>query len=154
MNIKIRRINGSTFTKEDRLEVLLDTNGKDLHRCDVTVVSVDGVDITHGGGGASGEYLHYKSSDRDANDAGIIDYTNTEISVEQLEKGASVIKVVYLIVTKEDADKNLIPFTEWMERKTLAEESGETFSEEEPMMLEALLESSHLSLAWNDDAFV
>jgi uncharacterized lipoprotein NlpE involved in copper resistance len=154
MNIKIRRINGSTFTKEDRLEVLLDTNGKDLHICEVTVESVDGVDITHGGGGASGEYLHYKSADRDANDAGIIDYTNTEINVEQLEKGSSIIKVVYLIITKEDADANLIAHTAWTARKTVAAESEETFSEEEPRTTETLLSSSPLSLEWNDDAFV
>ena len=104
MELKARRISGSSFSAEDKLEVTFNSDSQDISVMTHTIELVSGVNVTHGGGAPADEYLHYKSIERDANADGIIDYSDIEMSLVQVEKGTSVIKVVCGVITKAEVD--------------------------------------------------
>ena len=104
MELKARRISGSSFSAEDRLEVTFDSDGKDISVMTHTIELISGVAVTHGGGAPADEYLHYKNTVTDANADGIIDYSGVEMPLVQVEKGTSVIKVVCGVITKAEVD--------------------------------------------------
>ena len=104
MELKARRINGSSFSAEDKLEVTFDSDGKDISVMTHTIEQISGVAVTHGGGAPADEYLHYKNSLTDANADGIVDYSAVVMPLVQVEKGTSVIKVVCGVITKAEVD--------------------------------------------------
>jgi hypothetical protein len=168
MNIQARRISGSSFSAEDILEAVLDTEGQDLAYATHTIKMVSGPTVTHGGGAPVGEYLHYKAllrddgtSDADAN--GIINYSQVQMGVTQQEKGLSVIKVVCSLIKKEDVDAFNTVREAFMQRRADAgvdEENvhgiNDDFYEELPEVPYApsILESGEVTLEWSDDNFV
>ena len=94
MELKARRISGSSFSAEDKLEVTFNSDSQDISVMTHTIELISGVAVTHGGGAPADEYLHYKNTVTDANADGIIDYSGVEMPLVQVEKGTSVIKVV------------------------------------------------------------
>jgi len=135
MNLQARRISGSAFSAEDILQITFDSDNKDIAVMLHTIELVSGVNVTHGGGGQPNQYLHYKSVGRDANDDGIVDYSDVEMSVIQVEKGTSVIKVVCSVITKEEVD---------------ALDNGGFESKLEP----TIYKTGEITLQWSDDSFV
>ena len=82
-NLKAKRILGGQFTADDTLEIQL-TTATDLYSCVQHIEVVSGIDVTHGGGAASGTALHYKAEERDADGDGIIDYSSSEMTIVQV----------------------------------------------------------------------
>jgi len=135
MDLKARRISGSSFSAEDTLEVTFNSDSQDIAVMTHTIELISGVNVTHGGGGQPDEHLHYKSTGRDANDDGIIDYSDVEISLVQVEKGTSVIKVVCSVITQAEVD---------------ALDNGGFASTLEP----TIYKTGEITLQWSDDSFV
>ena len=154
MNLQARRISGSSFSAEDKLEVTLNTDNQALSSAVHTIELVSGVNVTHGGGGQPDEYLHYKAVERDADGDGIIDYSDVEMALVQTEQGTSVIKVVCAVITKADADAFNTLFEEWNERKEVAEGLEEEFTEEAPTLEPTILKTGDITLEWTEDTFV
>lgn len=143
MDLQARRIRGDKFTAEDVLEVVLNNENIDLNLCVYSIEKISGVNVTHGGGGEAGVFLHYKNHDVDANSDGIIDYSSSEMKVEQEEKGVSVIKVIAEIITKAEYDR------------VVAE--NEAWEEGDPDVVPAdviELETGEITLEWSDDNLV
>ena len=149
MDIQARRISGSSFSAEDKLEVILNTDNQDLSSAVHTVELVSGVDITHGGGAPSGEYLHYKSVEIDADENGFIDYSNVNIVVEQQEKGTSVIKIKISVVTQQMQDDYAQAYQDWEN-----EPESDDKSEEGPALTPIELSTGEITLEWSEDSFV
>ena len=84
-NLKAKRIQGGRFTADDKIECKFAYTGE-AWTCLHYIEQIAGVDVTHGGGAAAGDKLHYKNQDRDADGDGIIDYSTTEMYVEQVSK--------------------------------------------------------------------
>ena len=135
MELKARRISGNSFSAEDKLEVTFNSDSKDISLMLHTIELVSGVNVTHGGGAPADEYLHYKAVSRDANADGIIDYSNVEMTLKQVEKGTSVIKVVCSVITKAEVD---------------ALNNGGYISTLEP----TIYKTGEITLQWSDDGFV
>ena len=155
MNLQARRISGSSFSAEDKLEVTLNTDNQTRASAVHTIELVSGVNVTHGGGGQPDEYLHYKAIERDADGDGIIDYSDVEMALVQTEQGTSVIKVVCAVITKADADAFNTEVEAWTERKEVAEGLEEEFTEEPPTPIEpTILKTGEITLEWNEDNFV
>jgi hypothetical protein len=154
MNIKARRVNGSEFSSEARLEVVFDSENQQMFEVVHTVELVSGVSITHGGGAPASIYLHYKSPLRDANDAGIIDYSSVEMAVMQDTVGTSVIKVVCNATTQADFDVYSIAYGAWKERQVVAVDAKEEFTEENPILNVTTLKTGVITLTWKEDGFV
>lgn len=149
MNLQARRIGGSTFSAEDVLEVILDTDNQALATAIHTIELVSGVNVTHGGGGQPDEYLHYKAVERDADGDGIIDYSNITMNLIQDEKGTSVIKVKCKTYTQESVDAYNTAFQEWINTP----ESDDKGSEPLPPEF-TVLSTKEITLEWTDDAFM
>jgi hypothetical protein len=165
MNLQARRTSGSSFSAEDKLEVTFNSDNKPINSVIHTIELISGVTVTHGGGAYPDEYLHYKATERDADNDGIIDYSDVEIALVQEEQGTSVIKVVAQVVTQADTDANTIigqSYSDvreaWVERKEIAEGAEGEFNEEEPtmpMFIEpTILKTGELTLEWSEDTFV
>jgi len=155
MNLQARRISGSSFSAEDKLEVTLNTDNQALSSAVHTIELVSGVNVTHGGGGQPDEYLHYKAVERDADGDGIIDYSDVEMALVQTEQGTSVIKVVCAVITKAEADTYNTEAEAWNERREVAEGLEEEFTEEPPASLEpTILKTGDITLEWTEDTFV
>jgi len=154
MNLQARRISGSSFSAEDKLEVTLNTDNQALTSAIHTIELVSGVNVTHGGGAQPDEYLHYKAVERDADDDGIIDYSDVEMALVQAEQGTSVIKVVCAVITKADADAFNTEVEAWAERKEVAEGLEEEFTEEAPTLEPTILKTGEITLEWTEDTFV
>ena len=135
MNLQARRISGSSFSAEDKLEVAFNSDSQDISVMTHTIELVSGVNVTHGGGAQPDDYLHYKSTERDANADGIVDYSDVEMSLVQVEKGTSVIKVVCGVITKAEVD---------------ALDNGGFTSTLEP----TIYKTGEITLQWSDDNFV
>jgi hypothetical protein len=151
MNLQARRKSGNQFTAEDVLEVVFDSNNIPMGLVTHTITVVSGPNVTHGGGGVAEEYLHYKALERDANDSGIIDYSNTVIKVAQEEKGTSVIKVVARTITKEkgeELDAILLAITDSTpnEGEVVEHPNADDYFES--------FESGEITLEWGDDTLV
>lgn len=153
MNITARRISGSTFSAEDKLEVIFNSDNQPMASVIHTIELVSGVNVTHGGGQPD-EYLHYKAVERDSDDYGVIDYSNIEMALVQDTQGTSVIKVKCKVVTKAELDAFNADMEAWLERKEVAEGAEEEFTEESPTLEPTELTTSEITLEWIEDTFV
>lgn len=155
MNLQARRKKGDRFTADDTLEVSFNTDSTDMGMVLHTVEHVSGPTVTHGGGGQSGDYLHYKAIERDADANGVIDYSDVEMIVSQEEKGTSVIKIVAKYVTKADNDADMADMLAWSNAKDAAIANGDSFTEAPPSPAPTTtIKTSDLTLEWTDDTFV
>ncbi len=154
MNITARRISGSTFSAEDKLEVTFNSDNQPMASVVHTLELVSGVNVTHGGGGLVGDYLHYKAVERDADADGIIDYSDIEMALVQESQGTSVIKVVCEAVTKAEADAFKTEYEAWAERKEVALGLEEEFTEVAPTLTPTVLKTGEITLEWTTDTFV
>ena len=154
MNLKARRVSGSTFSAEDKLEVTFTSDNQPMSLLVHTIELVSGINVTHGGGGLAGEYLHYKSNERDADADGIIDYSDIEMALVQESQGTSVIKVVCEAVTKADADAFIVEMEAYLEREQVALGLEEEFTEVAPTVTPTVLKTGEITLEWSDDNFV
>ena len=154
MNLQARRISGSSFSAEDKLEVTFASDNQPMSSVVHTIELVSGVNVTHGGGGQPDEYLHYKAVERDADADGIIDYSDIEMALVQETQGTSVIKVVCQAVTKAEADAFNVEAEAYNERKEVAEGLEEEFTEELPTLTPTILKTGEITLEWSEDAFV
>jgi len=154
MNIQARRISGSSFSAEDKLEVTFSSDNQPMNSVIHTIELVSGVNVTHGGGGQPDEYLHYKAVERDADDDGIIDYSDVEMALVQETQGTSVIKVVCQAVTKAEADAFNTEVEAWNERREVADGLEEEFTEEPPTLEPTTLTTGEITLEWTEDTFV
>ena len=133
MELKARRISGTSFSAEDRLEITFDSDGEDISVMIHTIEQISGVAVTHGGGAPADEYLHYKNTATDANSDGIVDYSTVMMFLVQAEKGTSVIKVVCSTVT--------------VAQVTAYEDNGTTITP-------TIYKTGEITLEWADDSFV
>ena len=165
MNLQARRISGSSFSAEDKLEVTFASDNQVINSVIHTIELISGVNVTHGGGGQPNEYLHYKAVERDADADGIIDYSDIETVLVQGEQGTSVIKVVAQVITQADAEANqatgqayTTEMEAWTERKEVAAGLEEEFTKEAPVAPEfipaTVLKTGEITLEWNEDTFV
>ena len=112
MDLKAKITRGGKFSAEDIIETQLTYTG-DIKTCIQKLELISGVDVLHGGGATATTPLHYKSTERDADDDGIIDYTTTEMQIVQVEKGVSVIKIVADVLLKADYDTHAAALRVW-----------------------------------------
>jgi len=155
MTLQARRISGSAFSAEDKLEVTFNSDNQPMASVVHTIELVSGINVTHGGGGLAGDYLHYKAAERDADGDGIIDYSDIEMSLVQETQGTSVVKVVCQVITKADADAFTVEYEAYIERKEVAAGFEEEFTEEPPTPLEpTVLKTGEITLEWSTDTFV
>lgn len=150
MNLQARRKTGGKYSAEDVLEVVFNNDNVAMYNVVHTVNVVSGVEVTHGGGAPSGEHLHYKSHQTDANADGIIDYSSVDMRLEQVEKGVSTITVSILYTEKAPVD-------EWEAQmaEIKAREEAEGVSIETPPFPEPKsLTTGEITLEWTDDTFV
>ncbi len=165
MNLQARRISGSSFSAEDKLEVTFNSDNQPMSSVTHTIELVSGVNVTHGGGGQPDEYLHYKAVERDADNDGVIDYSDVEMALVQEVQGISVIKVIAQAMTQADAEANLAigqsyatEMEAWTERKEVAVGLEEEFTEEEPTaptyIEPTILKTGEIILEWTEDTFV
>jgi len=154
MNLQARRISGSAFSAEDKLEVAFNSDNQPMASVVHTVELVLGVNVTHGGGGQPDEYLHYKAVEKDSDDDGIIDYSDIEMSLVQETQGTSVIKVVCQAITKANADAFNVEMQAYIERQEVAAGAEEEFTEVAPTLVPTVLKTGEITLEWSEDNFV
>jgi len=154
MNITARRISGSTFSAEDKLEVTFNSDNQPMASVVHTIELVSGINVTHGGGGQPDEYLHYKAVEKDSDDDGIIDYSDIEMSLVQETQGTSVIKVVCQAITKANADAFNVEMQAYIERQEVAAGAEEEFTEVAPTLVPTVLKTGEITLEWSEDNFV
>lgn len=157
MNLQARKINGNVYTSEDTVEVNFTGNSKEIETMVYTVEVISGVDVTHGGGAPSGEYLHYKAIERDADGDGDIDYTSTEMVIKQTGKGESVIRIKGEFITKAVLNEYTVALEQYEE--TLASLTGleeiEAYRQNKPTLTPEHLTTGNITLTWNElEAFV
>ena len=151
MNLQVRKINGNVYTAEDTVEVNFTGDSKTLKTMFYTVEVVSGIDVTHGGGASSGEYLHYKALERDADADGDIDYTSSEMTIVQAEKGESVVKIKGEYITKLAFDEYNVASEQYEEiLATLKKlEEIEAHKQNKPTLTPEHLTTGNITLAWN-----
>tara|TARA_R110002072_G_scaffold27213_1_gene88771 strand:- start:1140 stop:1625 length:486 start_codon:yes stop_codon:yes gene_type:complete len=158
-NLKAKRILGGQFTADDTLEIQL-TTATSVHSCVQHIEVVSGVNVTHGGGAASGTPLHYKSEERDADGDGVIDYSSSEMTIVQVEKGTSVVKVVANIMLLSTHNTFQALYNTWMTDNTtgtgedLTLNDGSSWDDTPTYPATTELKSGELTLTWGDDSFV
>ena len=161
-SLRAKQISGSKYTAEDIIETRFQYDG-DMHSCVQYIELIAGVDVTHGGGASADERLHYKAAARDADENGIIDYTTTKMRVVQAQKGESVIKVVFEIVTKPQHDTWVTEYQAWIDDYVTKEiqEDGEInhiVAEGAPTAPAypqvTPYKSGEIVLEWRDDTFL
>jgi len=158
-NIKARRILGGQFTADDTLEIQL-TTATDVYSCIQHIEVVSGIDVTHGGGAASGTALHYKSNATDANSDGIIDYSTSEMTIVQASKGTSVVKVVanIMLLSTYNTWKGLAD--SWYAANTTGTDidmtlnDGSSWDDLPTYPATTEFKSANITLIWGDDSFV
>ena len=154
MNLQARRISGSSFSAEDKLEVTFNSDNQPMSSVVHTIELVSGVNVTHGGGGQPNEYLHYKAAERDADGDGIIDYSDIEMVLVQETQGTSVVKVVAQAVTKADTEAFDAEMEAYIERREVAAGLEEEFTEVAPTFEPTILKTGEITLEWTEDTFV
>jgi hypothetical protein len=158
-NLKAKRILGGQFTADDTLEIQL-TTATDLYSCVQHIEVVSGIDVTHGGGAASGTALHYKAEERDADGDGIIDYSSSEMTIVQVSKGTSVVKVVANIILLSEHNTFQATYDTWMTDNTtgvfpnIVLNGGSSWDDIPTYPATTALKSGELTLTWGDDSFV
>ena len=70
-SLRAKQISGSKYTAEDEIQTRFQYDG-DMQSCVQYIELLSGVDVTHGGGTAADERLHYKALERDADENGFI----------------------------------------------------------------------------------
>jgi len=148
MNLKARRIGGSSFSQEDKLEVVFNSDNQMLSSVVHTVELVSGVGVTHGGGAKAGDYLHYKAVERDADGDGIIDYSNVIMNLIQEEQGTSVIKVKCAFTYEEEAEAFNDAMLSWVN-----EPESETKGPKPLAPNPTILSTGEITLDWTEDGF-
>lgn len=161
-DLKARRVLGGRFTADDTLELQFDYTGT-AYSCVQHIEIVSGGTVTHGGGAAAGENLHYKAIERDADGDGVIDYNSTQMTIVQEEKGTSVVKAVVEIVLKSELDAWVIEQQAW-HNTYVTETTGEndetieevTDGAPSPPAYPTATEykSGEITLEWIEDTFV
>ena len=151
MTLQTKRIMGSAYSAGDTLEVKFDADGNTIHSVGHSIEHVSGPVVTHGGGGAAGTYLHYKSHERDTETDGRIDYSDVNLEVVQLTKGTSVIKVIVQVTTQDAVDTYATDLAAWEVRR---DAGGPTFNEVAPVLVYDNLKTGNITLEWADDTFV
>jgi len=154
MNIQARRISGSAFSAEDKLEVTFSSDNHPMSSVIHTIELVSGSNVTHGGGGQPDECLHYKSTERDADSDGVIDYSDIEMALVQETQGTSVIKVKCEAITKAESEAFNAEVEAWNERSEVATGLEEEFTEEPPTLEPTILTTGEITLEWAEDSFV
>jgi len=162
MNLQARRISGSSFSAEDKLEVTFSSDNQPMASVVHTIELVSGVNVAHGGGGQPNEYLHYKATERDADSDGVIDYSDVEMALVQDTQGTSVIKVTAQVLTKAEADtfnSEVEAYSQRVEAAGVNEENPNgtdgTFTEEHPILSPlTILTTGEITLEWSEDNFV
>ena len=156
-NLKAKRILGGQFSADDTIEIQLTTE-TDVYSCIQHIEVVSGVDVTHGGGAASATALHYKAQDRDADGDGVIDYSSSEMTIVQVEKGTSVVKVVANIILLSTHNTFKTSFDAWMEANTsnlnTTLNEGSSWDDVPTYPATTEYKSGELTLVWSDDSFV
>ena len=161
-DLKARRVLGGRFTADDTLELQFTYTGT-AYRCAQHIEIVSGVYVTHGGGAAAGENLHYKAIERDADGDGVIDYNSTQMTIVQEEKGTSVVKAVVEIILKSEHDAWVKEHEVWHDAYVTETtgENDETIEEvaddaPSPPAYPTVTEykSGEITLEWDDDTFV
>ena len=142
---------GSAYSAGDTLEVKFDADSNTIHSVGHSIEHVSGPVVTHGGGGAAGTYLHYKSHERDTETDGRIDYSDVNLEVVQLTKGTSVIKVIVQITTQDAVDTYATDLAAWEVRRNAG---GPNFTEVAPVLVYDNLKTGNVTLEWADDTFV
>lgn len=159
MAVTARRISGNEFTPDDIIEVSVDYPGI-MVTCDQRIEVVSGPEVTHGGGAASSEYLHYKNPAVDADDDGNIDYHSSIMHVTQVSKGTSVIKVEIAYVKKDEHDSHATLFDAWKAEncETWGDlifcKEGITWDMAPAYPAKTVEKSGEITLKWGDDSFV
>ncbi len=162
MDLKAKITRGGKFSAEDIIETQLTYTG-DIKTCIQKLELISGVDVLHGGGATATTPLHYKSTERDADDDGIIDYTTTEMQIVQVEKGVSVIKIVADVLLQADHDTHTAALLEWSDAYATSSTdengndvvivaTGAPAPPEYPTATE--YKSGEITLEWTDDSFV
>jgi hypothetical protein len=149
MDIQARRISGSSFSAEDKLEVTFNSDNQLMASVVHTIELVSGSNVTHGGGGQPDEYLHYKAVERDADDNGIIDYSKVFIQVEQTTTGTAVVRVKAQYITQQMTDEHTQEYQDWEN-----EPESDDKSEEGPALTPIELSTGEITLEWSEDSFV
>ena len=149
MNLQAKRISGSSFSAEDKLEVLLNYD-KSIEYAFIshTIEMVSGPRVTHGGGAEAEEYLNYKELSDDDNT--VVDYSSTEMSVLQEEQGVSVIKVKVECILQSEVDAYTTAYEAWVN-----EPESDSKSELGPEFPNSIiLTTGDITLEFQDDTFV
>lgn len=163
ITLQARRSSGDMFTSEDNIEIVFNyTDIGTMHEALTTIEQVSGVTVTHGGGGAAGDYLHYKAYDLHADENGYIDYSSQTVQVQQAEKGVSVIKIKVKYLSKTDYDAWEAEMQTWRDTYVTTEiladgTSIDNFAEgtpDEPRLTHSYLTTGEITLNWSDDTFV
>jgi len=153
MNLQTKRINGSAFTSNDILEVVFTNSSDDVVVSAIhSIEAVSGPNVTHGGGGLPGEYLHYKDINRDGVD-GVIDYSKISMPVAQASKGISVIKVVISFLSVSKSDEFDTDYQEWFNRP-MAEKTTTLVTRPTIEDYYQELKTGSIQLDWSDDALI
>jgi len=156
MNLKARRVSGNSFTAEDILEVVFNSEEQPIDYVVHSVEVVSGVPVLHGGGAKAGDFLHYKKSDEVNSDNVISDYSNILMNVTQETQGISVIKVVAEVVTVAMMEEYIHNSQIWQARLNASGLSHDDFEQQElpPVINSLKLKTSDITLTYNEDTFV
>ena len=157
MILKARRTKGDSFTKNDELqatitEIDFSTVSAILHSIEL----ISGVGVTHGGGAQSGEFLHYKSVERDANSDGVVDYSNTIMQVVQDKVDVSIVKVIAKYLTEAAIEKYTVDKDDY-DVAYYATTDSSTLTDYSPPSLEdyyVTVKTGEINLEWTEDIFV
>ena len=144
MNIKIKKLSGNIYTKEDRFSVSFDDAGASNIRSVVySLKVVSGVETTHGGGGEAGEWLNYATDEKTQ-----VEYA-AEINVAQSEEGTSTIKIIAQVkqATDEELEQYDIDLNAWELARL-----DESLKPADPV-IETILESVETTVEWSEDTY-
>ena len=160
-DLKAKRVSGSNYTADDRLELQLTYTGN-ANSCVHYIEVVSGVDVTHGGG-SSATRLHYKSVENDADGDGVIDYSSSFMSITQTEKGTSVIKAVAEVMLQSTVDTFNSDMNTWsdtyvtqvtLEDGTISYVVDDDAPDSPVYPTATTYKSGEITLVWSDDSYV
>lgn len=160
-DLKAKRISGSNYTAEDRLQLQLTYSG-DAYSCVHYVEVISGIDVIHGGASSSTR-LHYKSVATDSNSDGVIDYSSSFMRIVQTEKGTSVIKAVAEVMLQSTIDTWDSAMTTWtnsyvtqitLDDGTISHVTADDAPAQPVLAAPTTYKSGEITLVWSDDSYV